>query len=67
MLSPELQRRVEEGAQRYRKPGQPAEPSRFDDDLEFLEALNSQAARDRVLIRVDLPVDASHTITVRVD
>lgn len=64
MLSPELRRRVEEGARRYQKP---ENPSKFDEALEFLGELEAQSRKRRLRIQLDVPVGESHTITIKVD
>ena len=66
MLSPELQRLVEEGAQRYRRPDQPETPSKFDEDLEFLTELEP-AKPPCLKIELQLRPGSACTITVKAD
>ncbi len=68
MLSEELQKRVTDGALRYFTPEQLAQRTRFDDDLDFLESLESQAPKptpETLRFTVEGSIGREITITIK--
>lgn len=67
MLSEEIQKRVTDGALRYFTPEQLAQRTRFDDDLDFLESLESQSPKstpETIRFTVEGSVGRKITITI---